>query len=41
MGLSVRKILRGPREGEEDGREYFFKTKEEFLSMIEKILSKL
>ena len=34
--LSISATTRGPREGEEDGREYFFKTKEEFLSMIEK-----
>ena len=33
--LSISATTRGPREGEEDGREYFFKTKEEFLSMIE------
>ena len=34
--LSISATTRGPREGEEDGREYFFKTKEEFLSMVEK-----
>ena len=34
--LSISATTRGPREGEEDGREYVFKTKEEFLSMIEK-----
>ena len=34
--LSRSATTRGPREGEEDGREYFFNTKEEFLSMIEK-----
>ncbi len=34
--LSISATTRGPREGEENGREYFFKTKEEFLSMIEK-----
>ena len=36
IAYSVSATTRGPREGEEDGREYFFKTKEEFLSMIEK-----
>lgn len=33
--LSISATTRQPREGEQDGREYFFKTKEEFLSMIE------
>lgn len=33
--LSISATTRQPREGERDGREYFFKTKEEFLSMIE------
>ena len=33
--LSISATTRGPREGEADGREYFFKTKEEFLAMIE------
>ena len=33
--LSISATTRGPREGEQDGREYFFKTKEEFLTMIE------
>jgi len=33
--LSISATTRGPREGEQDGREYFFKTKEEFLAMIE------
>lgn len=32
--LSVSATTRAPREGEEDGREYFFKTKEEFEAMI-------
>ena len=33
--LSISATTRSPREGEEDGREYFFKTKEEFEQMIE------
>ena len=33
--LSISATTRAPREGEQDGREYFFKTKEEFLQMIE------
>ncbi len=33
--LSISATTRPPRVGEEDGREYFFKTKEEFESMIE------
>lgn len=33
--LSISATTRGPREGEQDGREYFFKTKEEFEQMIE------
>ena len=33
--LSISATTRGPRDGEQDGREYFFKTKEEFLTMIE------
>lgn len=32
--LSVSATTRKPREGEEEGREYFFKTKEEFEQMI-------
>lgn len=32
--LSVSATTRNKREGEEDGREYFFKTKEEFEEMI-------
>lgn len=34
--LSISATTRNPRAGEEDGREYFFKTKEEFEKMIEK-----
>ena len=34
--LSVSATTRQPREGEQDGREYFFKTKEEFEKMIAK-----
>lgn len=33
--LSISATTRSPREGELDGREYFFKTKEEFESMID------
>ncbi len=32
--LSVSATTRNPRPGEKDGREYFFKTKEEFEKMI-------
>lgn len=32
--LSISATTRGPREGEENGREYFFKTREEFETMI-------
>lgn len=32
--LSVSATTRTPREGEEDGREYFFKTREQFEEMI-------
>lgn len=32
--LSVSATTRKPREGEKDGREYFFKTREEFEKMI-------
>jgi guanylate kinase len=34
--LSVSATTREPRAGEENGREYFFKTREEFEKMIEK-----
>lgn len=34
--LSVSATTRSPRPGEADGREYFFKTNEEFERMIEK-----
>lgn len=33
--LSISATTRGPRQGEEHGREYFFLTTEEFESMIE------
>ncbi|MCX4270222.1 MAG: guanylate kinase [Lachnospiraceae bacterium] len=33
--LSISATTRSPRPGEEDGREYFFKTSEEFQEMIE------
>ena len=32
--LSISATTRNPREGEVDGREYFFKTSEEFEKMI-------
>lgn len=32
--LSISATTREPRDGEEDGREYFFKTKEEFEELI-------
>lgn len=34
--LSISATSRNPREGEVDGREYFFKTREEFEKMIAK-----
>ena len=34
--LSISATTRAPREGDQDGREYFFKTKEEFEKMIAK-----
>ena len=34
--LSITATTRQPRDGEADGREYFFKTQEEFEKMIEK-----
>ena len=34
--LSVSATTRSPRPGEEDGREYFFRTVEEFEKMIAK-----
>ena len=33
--LSVSATTRAPRPGEQDGREYFFLTREEFLARIE------
>lgn len=33
-GLSISATSRLPREGEQDGREYYFKTREEFEQMI-------
>ena len=32
--LSISATTRAPREGETDGREYFFKTREEFEKMF-------
>ena len=34
-GLSISATTRKPREGEENGREYFFLTRDDFESMIE------
>lgn len=34
--LSISATTRAPREGETDGREYFFKSREEFEELIEK-----
>lgn len=34
--LSISATTRKPREGEQEGREYFFKTREDFEKMIEK-----
>ena len=36
FGFSVSYTTRPPRAGEEHGKAYFFITKEEFKSMIEK-----
>lgn len=36
FSLSISMTTRAPREGEENGREYFFVTKEEFEANIEK-----
>ena len=33
--LSISATTRAPREGEEDGREYYFKTVDEFMSLID------
>lgn len=33
--LSISVTTRAPRDGEEDGREYFFRTKEQFEKLIE------
>ena len=33
--LSISATTRAPREGEVDGREYYFKTTEEFLSLVD------
>lgn len=33
--LSISATTRSPREGEVDGREYYFKTKDEFMNLID------
>lgn len=38
--LSISATTRNPRPGEEDGREYFFRTKEEFEEMINYLLQR-
>jgi len=35
MILSISATTRGPRPGEEEGREYFFKSREQFEAMVE------
>lgn len=35
LRFSVSATTRSPRKGEEDGREYFFKTKEEFEALVQ------
>ncbi len=35
MILSISATTRAPRPGEEEGREYFFKTREEFQAMVD------
>jgi hypothetical protein len=36
FGFSISHTTRGPRAGEQDGREYYFVTKEEFLELVDK-----
>jgi guanylate kinase len=36
FGFSISHTTRGPRGTEQDGKEYYFVTKEEFLELIEK-----
>ena len=36
--LSISATTRNPRPGEQDGVEYFFRTREEFERMIENII---
>ena len=35
FGQSVSVTTRGPREGEQEGREYFFRSKDEFMKLVE------
>ena len=39
--LSISMTTRQPREGEEDGREYFFRTREQFEENIAKTFEKI
>jgi guanylate kinase len=36
FGFSISHTTRGPRGGEQDGREYYFVKKEEFLDLVDK-----
>jgi sigma54-dependent transcription regulator len=36
FGFSISHTTRGPRGNEQDGKEYYFVTKEEFLDLVEK-----
>ena len=36
FGFSVSHTTRSPRDGEQNGRDYYFVTKEEFLDLVEK-----
>ncbi|MGB0660170.1 MAG: guanylate kinase [Mangrovicoccus sp.] len=36
IGFSISATTRPPRPGEEDGREYYFRSREEFLDMVDK-----
>mgnify|MGYP002868622352 CR=1 FL=1 len=38
--LSISATTRAPREGEEDGRDYYFKSVDEFVSMANQVLNR-